>query len=208
MSRLAHQDSDTMARTYVLSLKLLVVLALLIAVPTTALAPYMIALLGGSEYLPHGAIALQIMIWSIPFGWVNSITNYALIAVNQQRALTRAFIIGLIFNVVANLIFVPLYSYQAAAVVTILSEIVEGSAFYFFVRQHITKVPWLDVLGRPLLCAAVMGAVVYVSAQYGLLIPGLIVGFGLYLAGIILLRVLSPADWGYPFTAHAAAYSR
>ena len=194
MSRLARQDSNSMAHTYVLSLKLLVMLALPIAVLSTALAPYMIGLLGGAQFLPHGAIALMIMIWSIPFGWINSITNYALIAVNQQRALTRAFIIGLVFNVVANLIFIPLFSYQAAAAVTILSEIVEGSAFYFYVRQHITKVPWLDVLGRPALCAALMGAVIYFSANNGLLIPGVILGSALYVAGLFVLRVFSPAD--------------
>lgn len=194
MSRLARQDSDSMAHAYVLSLKLLVMLALPIAVGSTALAPYMIGLLGGSEYLPHGGIALQIMIWSIPFGWINSITNYALIAVNQQRALTRAFVIGLVFNIVANLIFIPMFSYQAAAAITILSEVVEGSAFYFYVRRHIARVPWLDVLGRPALCAAVMGAVIYFSALNGLLIPGVILGSALYIAGLIVIRVLSPTD--------------
>ena len=29
------------------------------------------------------------MIWSIPIGFVNSVTQYVLIAVNQQRFLTR-----------------------------------------------------------------------------------------------------------------------
>ncbi|NJM41692.1 MAG: hypothetical protein HC853_13505 [Anaerolineae bacterium] len=45
--------------------------------------------------MPEGQIALMMMIWSIPVGWINSVTNYALIAANQQRALTRAFVIGL-----------------------------------------------------------------------------------------------------------------
>ncbi|HEY3341784.1 MAG TPA: polysaccharide biosynthesis C-terminal domain-containing protein, partial [Anaerolineae bacterium] len=104
------------------------------------------------------------------------------------------FIIGLVFNVVANLIFIPLFSYQAAAVITIFSEIVEGSAFYFYVRQHIVKVPWLDVLGRPGLAATLMGAVIYLSTSYGFLIPGLVLGSAVYVIGIFVLRVLSPVD--------------
>jgi O-antigen/teichoic acid export membrane protein len=194
MSRMAHQGDGSMARSYVLSLKLLVMMALPLAVLTTALAPYMIGLLGGAQYLPAGATALMIMIWSIPFGWINSITNYALIAVNQQRALTRAFIIGLVFNVVANLIFIPLYSYQAAAVVTILSEIVEGSAFYYYVHRHIVHVPWLDVLGRPFIAALCMAAAVYLLANAGMLIIGVVVGCAVYPLTLLLVGALSADD--------------
>jgi O-antigen/teichoic acid export membrane protein len=168
--------------------------ALPLAVLTTFLAPYMIGLLGGAEFLPHGAIALQIMIWSIPFGWINSVTNYALIAVNQQRALTRAFVVGLVFNVVANLILIPVWSYQAAAVVTIFSEIVEGSAFYLYVRRHIVKVSWLDVLGRPLIAAAIMAGVIYLLANSGWLVLGVVLGTLVYLFALLLTAALSPVD--------------
>jgi O-antigen/teichoic acid export membrane protein len=194
MSRMAKQADDAMARSYVLSLKLLVIVALPLAVLSTALAPQMIGLLGGNEFLPHGAIALQIMIWSIPFGWINSITNYALIAVNQQRALTRAFIIGLTFNIAVNLVLIPIFSYQAAALVTILSEIVEGIAFYIYVRRHIVKVNWLDVLGRPGLAAAAMAAVAFFFAGNGWALPGALLSLVVYAAALALIGALSPVD--------------
>ncbi len=194
MSRMARQDDNTMARSYTLSVKLLVMMALPLAVLSTALAYFMIGLLGGTEFLPHGAIALSIMIWSIPFGWVNSVTNYALIAVNQQRALTRAFIIGLVFNVIANLILIPLYSYQAAAVVTIFSEVVEGAAFYFYVRRYIVRVPWLNVLGRPLVATAAMATVIYLLANAGLLVAGLVAGCVVYVLALLAVGALSADD--------------
>ncbi len=194
MSRMAKQTDDAMARSYVLSLKVLVIIALPLAVFSTFLAPYMIGLLGGAEFLPHGAIALMIMIWSIPFGWINSITNYALIAVNQQRALTRAFIIGLLFNLAANLVLIPTFSYQAAAVVTILSEVVEGAAFYFYVRRHIARIRWASIMGGPVLAAAAMSAIIYLSGTWSLLAPGLLLGICVYLAGLYVTRALSPLD--------------
>ncbi|NIV30321.1 MAG: flippase, partial [Anaerolineae bacterium] len=67
-------------------------------------------------------IALQIIIWFLPFSFVNSVTQYVLIAIDQQRFLTRAFLIGVVFNVTANLIVIPTFSYKGAAIVTILSE--------------------------------------------------------------------------------------
>lgn len=53
-------------------------------------------------------MAFQVIIWSIPIGFVgDSVTQYALIAVNQQHFLTRAFVLGVVFNIVGNLIDIP-----------------------------------------------------------------------------------------------------
>lgn len=186
MSRMALQRDESLSRSYVLALKLLVMVALPLAVFTSFMAEPMIAILGGREFLPAGAIALGIMCWSMPIGWINSVTNYALIAANQQHALTRAFILGLSFNIIANLILIPQFSFVAAAVVTIFSEIVEGTAFYFYVRKHIAPVKWVDVLARPFLAAGVMALFAGVFMQAGLLLIGLVLG-GMAYAGVLWL---------------------
>jgi O-antigen/teichoic acid export membrane protein len=194
MSRMALQRDASLSRSYVLALKLLVIVSLPLAVFTSFTAEPMIRILGGPEFLPAGAIALGIMCWSMPIGWINSVTNYALIAANQQHALTRAFVIGLTFNVVANLLLIPTFSFVAAAVVTIFSEIVEGAAFYVYVRRHIAPVNWIDVLARPFLAAGVMALFAAVFMQAGLLLVGLVLG-GVAYAGVLwLTRVLSAQE--------------
>ncbi len=194
MSRMAVAQDGALARAYTLALKLLVIMAFPLAVFSTFAAGLLVGVLGGAEFLPHGAIALSVMIWSIPFGWVNSVTNYALIAVNQQRALTRAFAIGLAFNVAANLILIPQFSYVGAAGATILSEIVEGAAFYVYVRRHIAPVNWLQVLGRPALAALVMAGVTWVWAAGGSAGLGLLYGIAAYAIALWLLGALSSEE--------------
>lgn len=194
MSRMAMQGDASLARSYTLALKLLVMVALPLAVVTTFLAEPMISVLGGREFLPNGAVALAIMAWSMPIGWINSVTNYALIAVNRQHALTRAFIIGLAFNVVANLLLIPLFSFVAAAVTTILSEIVEGTAFYLSVRRYIAPVDWVGVLARPLLAAGTMAGVAYLFAAMGLTLVGLMIGLAAYGAVLGLTGALSAGE--------------
>ena len=192
MARQATQSDNALARSYVLSLKLLVMVAFPLAVAVTFLASTMIGLFG-ADFQP-GTSALIIMIWSIPIGWINSVTNYALIAAGQQRMLTRAFVIGLVFNIVANLIFIPWFSFQAAALITIFSEIVEGGAFYVAVRRHIVKVNWPDVLIRPVLATGLMALVAYLLASAGWMIPGLLLGLVIYLAALAVLRVFSAEE--------------
>jgi O-antigen/teichoic acid export membrane protein len=194
LSRMAVQRDQSLSRSYTLALKLMVMVALPLAVATTFLSQLMIGILGGPEFLPAGAIALAIMAWSMPVGWINSVTNYALIAVNQQRALTRAFVIGLVFNIAANLILIPTFSYAGAAVVTILSEIVEGAAFYFYVRRHIAPVSWVEVLARPALAAGAMALVTFLFASAGLLLIGLMAGLAVYAAILWLTGALSAGE--------------
>ncbi len=178
MSRQAKEDKAGLERNYHFAVKLLVIVALPVAIITTFLAPTLIGLLGGARFLPDGAIALQLMVWFIPIGWINSLTNYVLIALDLQRPLRWAFVIGVGFNVIANLIFIPLYSYQAAAIITILSEVVLQICFYYLLRKALAPVPWIALLWKPVVSALVMFAALFllwtISAPAALVIAGTI----------------------------------
>ncbi|HVU15069.1 MAG TPA: flippase, partial [Phototrophicaceae bacterium] len=163
MSRQAHEDRAALKRNYMLAIKLLVCTALPIAVAFTFMAYWLTSLLGGAQYLPDGAIATQLMIWSIPIGWMNSLTQYVLIAVDMHRRITRAFVIGVAFNLIANLIFIPQYGYQAAAIITILSEAVLFVPFALLMREALGSLPWGRVLWKPIVAALVMTAVLLVG---------------------------------------------
>ena len=102
--------------------------------------------------------------------------------------------IGLVFNIIANLILIPTFSYQAAALVTIASEFIEGCAFYLYVRRHIARVNWLGVLGRPALAAGVMALVIYPFATTGLTLPGVLIGSAVYLVVLFLTQALNPIE--------------
>ncbi|MEO1442299.1 MAG: flippase, partial [Chloroflexota bacterium] len=158
LSKQAEEDRAALQRNYVLSLKMLVGVVFPAAVMLTFLAEPLTLLLGGQEFLPEGAIALQIMVWSMPFGWVNSLTQYLLIALNRQRQITWAFVVGVTFNVVTNLIFIPIYGFRAAAVTTILSEAILLVGFAVLLRRESFWVGWLALLWKPGLAAGAMSA--------------------------------------------------
>ncbi len=193
ISRQVHNALPDAQRTFRFSIKLMLLISLPLAAITTLLAPVMIGILGGREFLPHGAISLQLVIWSIPIGWMNSVTNYVLIALGRERFLTRAFILGVGFNLVANLIFLPRYSYIAASIITILSEIVLLIVFAYYLRPSMPNVGWAGIIKRPLAVTAIMiWAIVLGSLVSPIL--ALVLGLIAYPVGLWLLRVFGDEE--------------
>jgi O-antigen/teichoic acid export membrane protein len=189
MSRYAQAGKDSLSKAYRLAVQLLFMVSVPIAVFVTFASTTLIRILGGAAYLPDSATALSIMIWSVPIGFVNSVTQYALIAVNQQRFLTRAFVVGVAFTGAANLVLVPRYGYVAAAAILIPAELSLFIPFYWAVRRYVTPMPWFSLLWRPLVAGALDAAVVWGLERAG--IPAIlawILGFLVYLTMLLVLR--------------------
>jgi O-antigen/teichoic acid export membrane protein len=193
MSRQAHEDKPALKRNYGLAIKLLVSTALPVAVVFTTLAFILTGILGGSQYLPDGAIATQLMIWSIPIGWINSLTQYVLIALDLQRRITRAFFIAVGFNIISNVIFIPMYSYRAAAVTTILSELALLIPFALILQGAVGRIDWVRLLWKPVVAAGAMAAVILVMADFSQ-IAAVIVGCAVYLGILLALKPLDAEE--------------
>jgi O-antigen/teichoic acid export membrane protein len=187
VARLAVEDREALRMAYRLSVKMLVAVAFPTAILVTLLATPLVGLLSGSAFLPHGAVALRLMVWSILFGWINSLTNYVLVALDQQARMKWAFLAGVSFNVVTNLLFVPLYGFQAAAVTTILSELVLLIAFYRLLRRALGAVNWVALLWRPSAAGACMAGTALALWSASPLLAVLVSG-ALYAGVLWLLR--------------------
>jgi O-antigen/teichoic acid export membrane protein len=127
------------------------------------------------------------MIWSIPIGWMNSLTQYVLIALDLQRRITRAFILAVSFNIVANLIFIPQYGYRAAAIITIFSEAILLVPFGLLLRGALGQIPWLELIWRPLVAAGAMLGVLLVGWEIQPVLA-IVVALLVYPAALLALR--------------------
>jgi len=193
ISRQVNASIGSATRTYRLSIKLMLLIALPLAALTTLLAPIMIGILGGREFLPNGAIALQIVIWSIPLGWLNSVTNYVLISLGLERRLTIAFFLGVGFNLGANLIFLPMFGIVAASVITILSELVLLLLFAFYLRGSMKDIGWIKIIKRPLILTAIMIWAIALGSQLHLLV-GLALGVISYFGSVWALKLFGQEE--------------
>ena len=193
ISRQAKEDPEAFRRVYQLGVKILVSLALPAAMVATLAAHEMVFVLGGQEYLPDSMIALQLMVWSMPIGWINSLTNYVLVALDQQHYLTRAFIIGFLFNLITNLLFMPTYSYRASAIIHIFSELALLIPFAIGLHRHLGKLNWWSMVGKPVIAAATAGTIAVILLPLGrgwALLGALLV----YPLALWKINILSPEE--------------
>jgi O-antigen/teichoic acid export membrane protein len=196
MSRYAYAGGESLVKAYRLAVQLLVIVALPIAVFMCFAASPLVQLAGGTAYLPDGATALSIMIWSIPIGFVNSVTQYALIAVNQQRFLTKAFLIGVVFTTAANLLLVPRYGYVAASAILILAEASLCIPFGWAMNHYVAPIPWLSLVGRPIFGTLLNIAVILGLERIGTPLPvAIIAGFVAYLTILLALGTFRSPDF-------------
>jgi O-antigen/teichoic acid export membrane protein len=194
LSRYAANSKDAMQRALNLSLKLLLWLSLPITVGTIFIARELVLIFGGSAYLPDSQYALQWLIWFLPFSFINSVIHYVLIALNQQRFLTKAFLIGLAFNILANLLAIPPLSYRGAALVTVLSEFALLAPFYYSLRKNLGSVPFLQLAWRPVVAAGAMGVVLYALLQVVSVLLAVPLAGIFYLALLLALGALGPDE--------------
>ncbi len=180
-------------RGTVMALRVLLAAAFPIAVGITILAEPIIGLFAGPKFLPHGAITLQLLIWFIPFSFTNALLQYVLIAANRQHTITVAFIIASVFNIVGNLLTLPQWGYVAAAVMTVLSELVLLGPFLIAVHAHVGPLALLPIAWRPALGSAVMAPAVWAIAAISplLAVP---VGVAVYVAALFVLRGATLAE--------------
>lgn len=192
------EAKDSLLRAYKEGLRLLMVIAWPVSAGTVFVAYDLIGALGGTEFLPGGAIALQILIWFLPFSYINGLTQYVLIAINRQRSITWAVVIGAVANVGLNLVLIPLFGYAGAAALTILTEIILLVPFCIVMHRALGpgSVPLFSTNWRPMLASAVMILALLGLVNIGLNNFGLIVVVGgfVYIGGLALTRAVTKED--------------
>ena len=94
-----------------------------------------VKLVGGKDFL-DSSIVLKILVFSLGCIFFSNLFNVVLISGNKQKKLMSIMIIAAIFNVVANLIFIPFFSYMASALISVITEFfVVATTLYIMIKD-------------------------------------------------------------------------
>lgn len=106
---------------YKKSFDILFMAGIFLMVSVLIFAPLIIQIIGGREFTAS-TLVLRILVFGTFIAYFNHLTGYSLIALGKQKISLIVAVMALVWNVGLNLIFIPRYSYLAAAVVTIATE--------------------------------------------------------------------------------------
>jgi O-antigen/teichoic acid export membrane protein len=177
---------------YEKSFKYLTILSLPIAVGTTLLADQIILLIFKSTYIPS-ILTLQIVIWVLPFTFVNYILGSLLTSMNRQYTVLKITITCLVLNVGMNVILIPLYSYLGAAIVTVITDAFSVALSFYVVSRLVSRVPVHKIIIKPVIACLIM-ALFILFFKTNLFVV-IILSTVIYFAVLIALKTFTPEDY-------------
>jgi O-antigen/teichoic acid export membrane protein len=183
-------DPARVGRIVRLSVQGMMLLSLPTAVGVSILADPIVGLLYGDAYAPSGAI-LALICWDVPLLLFNAFCGNVTAAIHLEREAAKVYLLSAIVNVALNLLLIPVYGAQAAALATLVSDGLSATRFAVLLHQHIDLGRISMRVARVVLASALMGGVVWMTRSLDL--PFSIVAGGLSFSLLaVLLRLIEP----------------
>ena len=113
-----------------------VIFSFLLVFVFTIEANGIIKFIAGSGY-EKSIPLLQILIWPAVIIYFSNLFNYAIIAIGKQKQTIKYFLMCAIIGLVGYLIFIPVYGYYGAALMTLFVELLIAIFSYYVLRKHI-----------------------------------------------------------------------
>jgi O-antigen/teichoic acid export membrane protein len=185
-------DPATFRRIWQKALDSLALLGVPLAFGTFLTAPHLIRLFGGSQFA-QSVEPLQILSFAVLLSYLDYAFPHALIIANRQAWILAIMVLGLSLNIGLNLIFIPVGSYNAAATVTVVSELVNVLlAYALAVRTYGYSLKFTTPL-KSVVAGAAMFGLLYPFRAYNLALL-VVAGVVIYAAGVLGLRAIDLAS--------------
>lgn len=193
MSKFFEESQNLIKTSYELSVKYLLLIILPISIIICFYARPIVDLIYSSQYSLASA-PVQILIWAVSFLFINGAASILLNAIDKEKTVTKIYIFAAIFNVCLNVILIPLFSYDGAAIATVISEIV----ITILTLHHIFKTaykPDLNLLKSVLkliLCGLILSIILHIiDVSLWLSIP---IGIIIYLISLFITKSIDNTD--------------
>jgi O-antigen/teichoic acid export membrane protein len=141
--------------------------AFAVVLATMVFAGPAVRLLLGERYA-ESASALKILIWAVALRYVNCALNISLLAAGREKVFVVTSLVCLAVNSIGNLLFIPIYSWRAAAVMTIATELVLLVQNLYWVRRAVGGVALPRGMARSLMVFVVLFGAALAGRYLGL----------------------------------------
>ena len=136
---------------------------------------------------------LNILIVAVGIIFFGTLFSFGLIALGRQKSLLWISAAGAVINLLLNFILIPRYSYTAAAIITVGTELLVTILMAVAIWRTIHYLPGSRVALKSLLAALVMAAALWFIGSHNLLIL-LAVAAVVYFGVLYLVKGISVSE--------------
>lgn len=139
MSRFFKNEKNLLIASFEKSLKYLMLIIVPICFATMIYSTDIVLLVYGKEFIPTSSV-LSLLMWTVWISFINGVCLNVLNASHKEKYVTITYLIATIFNIGLNFIVIPKYSYDGAAITTILCDILI-TILYFYSIYKLNALP-------------------------------------------------------------------
>lgn len=182
---------EKLSYSYQKSLKYLTIISMPISMGTLVLSDKIIMFIYGPAYVNTIPI-LQLIIWALPAIFLSYILGTSIASINKQHETIKATFFCLLFSTIGNYILINLFSGVGAAMITVLNEVSMVLFYMYIMHKYGYKVPLHEIVIKPFIASAVMGAVIYYLNLE--LFTSVFIGMVVYFITVFLIKTFDKDD--------------
>ncbi|MFW0837765.1 MAG: flippase [Candidatus Komeilibacteria bacterium] len=174
----------------------LLLLSTPIAIGLSLLANPIMVSIYGVTYQPS-ASALSILIFTLPFVFINFPLGYLLNACDRQKINTRNIFIAMLISLAGNLLLIPRFSYIGASIMSIISTFILFLLGLYYANK-IIQWQWsvlLPRLGKLLVALGGMAGVILLTMHSWHYLLTILAASFIYLGLIIITRLVTLSEF-------------
>ena len=193
MSKFFNDDESMLLISFEKSIKYLMLVIIPIAIATVFYSTDIIHLIYGHKYDAASSV-LCILIWTVCLLFISGAANSLLNASHKEVAVTKIYAIAAVFNIVLNFVMIPYFSYNGAAITTVLSDLLIVIIQFYIIYNlghRPNKKLYYDLV-KIIAGSIILGIALYfLNLNMWVALP---VGIIIYFATVYLLRVFDDDD--------------
>lgn len=171
------------------SFEFLILLVVPMIAATVVLGEKIMVFVAGNEFALSGEI-LKILIFAAGLIYLGALFGYAVVACDLQKKMIKFYVVNAIISVPLYLIFIPLYSYFAAAIITVFTELVMTISAFYVLRKYTQTSLNGAIIVKAVIAAIVMAFVLALLIGQNL-ITLVLIGLIIYLWVLYMLKGVS-----------------
>jgi O-antigen/teichoic acid export membrane protein len=192
LSRTYVSDPVRVERWYHGSVKFIILVSFPMAIGGMLVAFPLTRFLYTDKFLPS-ALALQILIWDVPFLMFSAFCGNMATIVGEERAAARIYSVNAVANIALNLYAISHFGMIGASFITVVTDLIGSLQFYLLFHRKLHLPDMTTTFVRVLIASAVMGLAVWLAGDRHLFV---LVGVGavVYVALVLVLRLFDDTE--------------